>query len=69
MGPEEKQMLMMFTEDCRKEYKVTDEEMDELIEGKIPENHGVKCVITCTMKQFHVVKEHREIPILKIYSE
>lgn len=46
---------MALTEDCRKEHKITDEEMDIILEGNIPESIEGKCTLTCTMKQFNVV--------------
>lgn len=46
---------MMFTEECRKTHKATDEDMNTIMEGNIPSTPAAKCTMTCTMKQFKMV--------------
>lgn len=46
---------MMFTEECRKTHKATDDDMKLIMEGKIPESKEAKCTMTCTIKQFKMV--------------
>lgn len=48
-------MVMMFTEDCRKTHKATDEDVKILMGGKIPETKSAKCTMACAMKQFKAV--------------
>lgn len=51
----------MFTEDCRKTNKATDEDMNLVMDGKIPESKEAKCTMTCTMKQFKMVKNMKMV--------
>ncbi|XP_031635223.1 uncharacterized protein LOC116348376 [Contarinia nasturtii] len=51
-----KDMVMMMTEDCRKNNGLPDAEMTKILEGKLSETKPAKCTLTCLLKQFHMAK-------------
>lgn len=60
MEPEEKQMIMKLTEDCRKTYNATDEEINRFIDDGIPWSQAGKCTVSCAMQQYQIViMEHK----------
>lgn len=51
-------MFMMFTEECRKTHKGTEEEMNKIMSGEIVETKTAKCTMTCVMRQFKMVNKY-----------
>lgn len=66
---EEKEMFMMFTEDCRKANNPTDDEMNNIMAGKVPETDPAKCTMTCVMKQYKIVRKLMTILVVKMWLD
>ncbi|XP_031626228.1 uncharacterized protein LOC116342670 [Contarinia nasturtii] len=57
LRPEDRDMFMMFSEECRKTHKPTEADMKKLMDGEILGTKPVKCTMTCVLKQFKLIKE------------
>lgn len=52
---EEKEMIMKFIEECRQIHEATDDDMNHMLSGNVPETRNAKCTLACAMKQFKFV--------------
>lgn len=64
MEAEEKQMLMALTEDCRKKNNATEEDMNDIFEGKMTISKAAKCTGTCAMQQYNLVMMTKQILVM-----
>lgn len=48
-------MLLQLTSGCIASEKVSDDDVNKLLDGEMPDNRESKCYITCVMKQFSLV--------------
>lgn len=58
LNDDEKQMIMMFTEDCRKAHKISDKEIYDMMAGNVPDSQSAKCAVGCLMKQYKMVRQN-----------
>lgn len=51
----------MFTEECRKAHKVSDDEVKQAMAGNVPDSQNAKCAAACLMKQYKIVKKKTKL--------
>lgn len=56
ISDDDREMFKTMTEDCKKTSKASDADVDNIMDGKIPETQESKCMMTCIMKQFTMVR-------------
>lgn len=58
ISDEDKEMFKTMAEDCKKSSGASDDDVNKMMDGNIPDTKPSKCMATCIAKQFSMVSSN-----------